>query len=253
MQVSITNVLSVPAFSHPVALTISCAGEHVNPPVNTDDGVVGSGAIFNLLLKAECEKNGLADDRQAPVAKSPIGNLFIKTGRSGEWYGLHASVYGPDRQSRCRKRNVSSALPTLEHDGLRLKDGRGLQNVFVGPGGSVHAANVSDARLGDLGGETVSLSYLVGQRVQLNCVTDASFIKSDATHRITGFCPCLYGALRRVERHVYFELDGSDYFQHGDTLRCVLEEINDKTQKGVRIPLPAKAGSPLREDNYGLG
>lgn len=233
MQVSITNMLRVPTFTHPMTLAICCASKNIDSSVNADNGIVRGGASFNLLFEAKDEKDSLADNHEATVTEFPVGDLVIKSGRAGERNRLDPSVYSPDRQAEFADGHISSALPALENDGLWLKDSRGLQLVFVGPDCRIFTTNVSDAGLSNLRRQATISSWTVCQRVKPDRIADAPVVKGNTADDIAGCCPSPHSTPSRVDRHVYFELYSSNYFQHNSTLQYVLEEVNEKLRKGV--------------------
>lgn len=110
------------------------------------------------------------------------------------------------------QRHVATTLAALQDHRLPPEQTRAKRfHAFRAHRGTFRG-DVPDTGLRDLGGQTAGFGRLISQTVPTNYVGNAAVIEGDAADGVAGFRPCLNRALRRLNRHGKFHVEGADNF-----------------------------------------
>jgi len=227
-QIAVTHMLRVPATAPVMPLAIRRSGQHIDAPIDTDDGIVRSGLFANLLLERERQKDLATVDREAAVAEGPISKLVLQIGWAGERNRLASPGDGPQRQAGRAQRDIATTLAALQDNRLLPELTRSRRHDTVRAQRCVFRCDVPDTGLGDLCRQPTLPSRPIRQSMKAHRIGEAASIERNAANGVAGFRPDNNRLPRYVERQGDLEFDGANDLRHAPNISCRVGIFNTR-------------------------
>ena len=235
-QITVANMLSVPAFAHPVAFAVCGAGENIDAAIDTDDGIVRARTDLDILLERQGEENAFAGDDQPSVSEHPALDLVAEIRRARERHSFDAAIDRPDRQTGSAQGNIAPACAALQDHSLGVEPRRSGEDMLIGPCRGVFAGDVPDAGRGNLSGEPASARNVIAELVKPDGVGETSVLESNPTDCVARISPRRNRSSRDVDRQVDLQFDCAGYFRHKTYISDLPGFVNSN-EKGANSPV----------------
>jgi hypothetical protein len=208
-----TKMFRIATPEEPLLLAVGDGRQVIDPPIDTDDSVIGVVNDRNLSFEGDGQVHLPVLEEESSIPTSPVGQIPGDVGFPLEGDPLDPSVKGTETQSFRLKRDISSTNATLQDDSIVPKaDGRfdgllGRMESQVVPG------DMPDGIGGDLRRQAEPVTDIsIDQSMQCDRVALTSSGKGYSTHIVTGVCPCLNGPLSHSQGQGDLEFRGTSNF-----------------------------------------